>query len=382
MYYDRQYKSTVFALLYEDRNNLMDLYNGLYDEKCTEPEAITVNTLKDEDGVQSGIFMKFRNDLSFIFDSHLHLYEHQSSVSDNIPLRMLIYITMLIKKLVKTKDLYKAKGIDIPSPRFVVFYNGTKDMPVKTELRLSDLYMVKDPEPELELKVTLYNINTDKDSAPLEKSRTLREYMQFVDMAREALEGKTSEEEKRSALSNVIDRCIEEEILADFLREHREEIIMTCILQYDQEAHETALYEEGREDERANTLAEAERANRAEQRADEAEKRVRELESILQYDKEAHETALYEEGHDAGYVTGCGEGDVRRLIILIGKKRSKGKSHSVIADEIEENVSFVEEICSIAEKVSPEFDEKKIATEYLRRHRTENTLGGKEAGED
>ena len=371
MYYDRQYKSTVFALLYEDRNNLMDLYNGLYEEKCTEPEDITVNTLRDEDGVQSGIFMKFRNDLSFIFDSYLHLYEHQSSVSDNIPLRMLIYVTVLIKRLVKTKDLYRAKGIDIPTPRFVVFYNGKTDMPVKTELKLSDQFLAKDTDPQLELKVTVYNINTDKGSAVLEKSRTLREYMQFVDMSREALKGKVSEEEKRAALNNVMDRCIENGILADILREHREEIIMTSILQYDQEAHEAALYEDGREDgredERANTLAEAERADRAEQR-------VRELEAILQYNQEAHETAFYEEGHDARYGavynTGCDEGDVRRLIIQIGKKIGKGKSHSTIADEIEEEVSFVEEICCIAEKVSPEFDAKKIAAEYLSRHKT------------
>lgn len=331
MYYDRQYKSTMFALLYEDRNNLMDLYNGLYEEKCTEPEDIIVNTLKDEDGVQSGIFMKFRNDLSFIFDSHLHLYEHQSSVSDNIPLRMLFYVTMLIKKLVTTKDLYKAKGINIPSPRFVVFYNGTTDMPVKTELLLSELYMARDPNPELELKVTVYNVNNNKGSEILEKSRTLREYMQFVDMAREALEGKASETEKRAALSDVIDRCIAEGILANFLIEHREEIIMTCILQYDQEAHETALYEEGHDE-------------------------------------------GYAEGHDEGYVeghdAGCDEGDIRRLIIQIAKKISKGKSHSIIADEIEEDISFVEEICSIAEKVSAEFDAKTIAAEYLSRHKT------------
>lgn len=147
--------------------------------------------------------------------------------------------------------------------------------------------------------------------------------MQFVDMAREALEGKDTEAEKRAALNDVIDRCIEEGILAELLREHREEIIMTCILQYDQEAHETALYEEGHD-------------------------------------------AGYDKGHDVGY----DEGDIGRLILQIAKKTSKGKSHSTIADEIEEDVSFVEEICSIAEKVSPEFDVKKIATEYLSRHKT------------
>ena len=67
MKYVRNYKSSIFAMLYEKKENIMDLYNGIYDEKCTDPEEITVNTLTDEDGVESGIFARFRNDLSFIF---------------------------------------------------------------------------------------------------------------------------------------------------------------------------------------------------------------------------------------------------------------------------------------------------------------------------
>ena len=322
MYYDRQYKSSVFALLYEDRENLMDLYNGLYDEKCTDPEKISFNTLKDEDGVESGIFMKFRNDLSFIFDSRLHLYEHQSSVNQNIPLRMLIYVTVLIKKLVKTKDLYKERAIGIPAPRFVVFYNGTNDMPAKTELRLSDQYMMKDNDPELELKVTVYNINTEKGGELLTRSRTLREYMLFVDKAREAMQGKETEEDKRAAMNGVIDWCIERDILAEFMKKHRKEIVMISILQYDQEAHEAAIFEE------------------------------------------AHD-AGYDEGHGKGYE----EGEVCVHIDQISKKKAKGKTHQIIADEIETDISFVDEICSIAESISPEFDVKTICAEYMSRHR-------------
>ena len=318
MYYDRQYKSSVFALLYEDRENLMDLYNGLYDEKCTDPEKISFNTLKDEDGVESGIFMKFRNDLSFIFDSRLHLYEHQSSVNQNIPLRMLIYVTVLIKKLVKTKDLYKERAIGIPAPRFVVFYNGTNDMPAKTELRLSDQYMMKYNDPELELKVTVYNINTEKGGELLTRSRTLREYMLFVDKAREAMQGKETEEDKRAAMNGVIDWCIERDILREFMKKHRKEIVMI---------------------------------------------------SILQYDQEAHEAAIFEEAHDAGYDEGHDAGEVSNQISLISKKKAKGKTHQVIADEIETDISFVDEICRIAESISPEFDVKTICAEYMSRHR-------------
>ena len=342
MYYDRQYKASVFALLYEDKENLMDLYNGLYDEKCTDPEKISFNTLKDEDGVESGIFMKFRNDLSFIFDSRLHLYEHQSSVNQNIPLRMLIYVTVLIKKLVKTKDLYKERAIGIPAPRFVVFYNGTNDMPAKTELRLSDQYMMKDNDPELELKVTVYNINTEKGGELLTRSRTLREYMLFVDKAREAMQGKETEEDKRAAMNGVIDWCIERDILREFMKKHRKEIVMISILQYDQEAHEAAIFEEAHDAGYDEGYDEGHDAG---------------------YD-EGHD-AGYDEGHDAGYDAG----EVSNQISLISKKKAKGKTHQVIADEIETDISFVDEICRIAESISPEFDVKTICAEYMSRHR-------------
>lgn len=258
MKYDRNYKSSIFAMLYEKKENIMDLYNGIYDEKCTDPEEITVNTLTDEDGVESGIFAKFRNDLSFIFGAYLNLFEHQSTINNNIPVRMLIYVSELINKMVPRKQLYKETAVKIPSPRFMVFYNGIKDAPLEMELKLSNQYSTEQINPDLELKVIVYNINTQKGSILLEKSRTLKEYMIFVDRARDALVNAKDELQKRQALERVIDKCIEDGILSELLKERREEIIVTSILNYDQAAHEQALvedgYEAGREEGRENTL--------------------------------------------------------------------------------------------------------------------------------
>ena len=149
--------------------------------------------------------------------------------------------------------------------------------------RKSFIYEVQAEEPELELKVTVYNINTDKGSEVLKKSRTLREYMEFVNRARQALAGKEDEDEKREALGKVIDGCINDGILVKLLQERREEIIVASILEYDQAAHEAALhedgyeegynegheegYKEGRAAESANTEAERKRADTAESRA-------------------------------------------------------------------------------------------------------------------
>ena len=233
MNYDRNYKASVFSMLYED--------------KCTDPDEIIINTITDEDGVESGIFARFKNDLSFIFGAFLNLFEHQSTINGNIPVRMLIYVAKLISMIIPREQLYRERAVKIAAPRFVVFYNGTKDAPLKTELRLSDQFKVKLDEPELELKVIVYNINTDKGSEILNKSRTLMEYSIFVDKARKALEGTKDEAEKRQALSLVIDECIAGGVLVKLLTARREEIIMTSILNYDQAAHEQALLEDGYE---------------------------------------------------------------------------------------------------------------------------------------
>ena len=221
MNYDRNYKASIFAMLYEKKENIMDLYNGIYDDKCTDPDEITVNTLTDEDGVESGVFARFRNDLSFIFGAYLNMFEHQSTINNNIPIRMLIYVTELINKMVPRKQLYKETAVKIPAPRFVVFYNGEKDAPLETELKISDQYAAEQTNPDLELKVVVYNINTQKGSELLEKSRTLREYMIFVDRARTALSKAKDELEKRQALEKVIDECISVGVLTGLLTERR-----------------------------------------------------------------------------------------------------------------------------------------------------------------
>ena len=53
------------------------------------------------------------------------LYEHQASLNPNMPLRDLLYIARQYEKYVKRKSLYADRLLKIPTPNFVVFYNGT-----------------------------------------------------------------------------------------------------------------------------------------------------------------------------------------------------------------------------------------------------------------
>lgn len=96
---------------------------------------------------------------SFLLYDYLNMYEHQSTLNPNMPLRDLFYIAYEYEKLVDGKQIYGSRAIRIPAPRFIMFYNGCEKAEKSTLLKLSDLYSVPQEEPELELKVKIININ-------------------------------------------------------------------------------------------------------------------------------------------------------------------------------------------------------------------------------
>ena len=168
--------------------------------------------------------MAMKNDVSFLLDARMTLYEHQSTWNPNMPLRDLLYIARLMEKNVDKDLLYLSELIKIPAPHFVVFYNGAKEAPEDVTLRLSDAFIQKEEEPELELKVRYLNINQGCNQELMERCRTLREYSEFVARIRKYTGGKAAIEE---AVDRAVTECIEEGILADFLRGQRAEVVRT-----------------------------------------------------------------------------------------------------------------------------------------------------------
>ena len=152
---NRMYKSRIFAMLYQEKKELLDLYNAISGKHYEDPELLEINTL------ENAIYMTMKNDLSFLIDFRLSLYEHQSTYSPNLPLRNLFYISDLYSGMTKNSNLYGTKLVEIPAPQFVIFYNGIKEMPDRTVLRLSDAYSVKDEHPALELAAVMLNINRE-----------------------------------------------------------------------------------------------------------------------------------------------------------------------------------------------------------------------------
>ena len=144
------------------------------------------------------------------------------------------------------KELYGPKLIELPAPRFVVFYNGTKKQPERKTLRLSDAYMKKQEQPELELTVTVYNINWGHNPQLLEACQLLKEYAQFVNQVRVYMyeEGLSVAE----AAEKAIVYCIGHDILRDFLLKNRMEATEVCIFEYNEKEHMENEREYGRKE--------------------------------------------------------------------------------------------------------------------------------------
>ena len=112
-------------------------------------------------------------------------------------------------------------------------YNGTDEVPDVSELRLSDAYERGNAEPDLELKITMLNINEGHNQELARKSPTLHQYMIFVDTVRRY----EATMNFADALNAAVDECISNGILVDFLTKNKAEVLKMCIFEYDQERH-------------------------------------------------------------------------------------------------------------------------------------------------
>lgn len=239
---NRMYKSRIFAMLFSDRNELLKLYNAINGTSYDDPDLLQVNTL------ENAVYMSMQNDVSFIIDMRLNLYEHQSTYSPNLPVRYLLYVADVYSDYTKDMNLYGTKAVKLPTPRFVIFYNGQAEQPDRKELKLSELFSIPDADPSLELKAVMLNINKGHNRKLMETCRTLQDYAEYTFRVREY----AAEMPLDFAVEQAITECISEGILADFLRKNRAEAKKVSIYEYDEERHMRQTREEGMEEGYAN----------------------------------------------------------------------------------------------------------------------------------
>lgn len=234
----RDYKDTIFRMIFSEKRELLALYNAVNGTDYDNPDELEITTL------ENAVYMTVKNDISCVIDMRLNLYEHQSTVNPNMPLRDLDYVSKSYERFRDGRDIYTSRLIKLPNPKFIVFYNGEEEQPARREMRLSDAYTHKEVKPSLELIVIQININPGYNDELLEKCPTLKEYMQYVDKVRTYQKDMPLEK----AVMHAVDDCISEDILADFLRKNRAEVISMSIYEYDEKLHEQELVDIGREE--------------------------------------------------------------------------------------------------------------------------------------
>lgn len=279
---ERNYKSNVFVMLLEEKRRALELYNAVNNSDYKDPEQIIINT------IEGSFELSVQNDASFIFDNELSIYEHQSTYCPNMPLRSLIYFTTLVKKNYKDRDIFSRRLVKIPRPMFVVFYNGVETQPDYQEMKLSDCFIKNVDENEkdmLELVCRVYNINEGHNKELLGKCKWLADYMVFVDTVREYHKGHDVEELHQD-IERAIDYCIKNNILREFFKKRRTEVLDVTAVDYTYERRMELNYNEGKEE-------------------------------------------------------GLVQGEENKVVDQIKKKLKKSKSIDVIASELEESVEMI-----------------------------------------
>jgi hypothetical protein len=244
---NREYKDSFFTWLFSKPDTLRELYGALEGVTVDPAVPIIINTLE-------GVLFKARmNDISFIIGGRVVvLIEHQSTINENMPLRLLLYIAKIYEKTTGEKDIYRGKRIPLPLPEFIVLYNGIAPYPDETMLNLSDSF--HDPaelgfagrgEDFLELRVKVYNINQGHNEPILRRCKMLEGYSDFIAAVRQLEgEGKSRDEAMEKAIKN----CIEKNILKEILESHAAEVMNMLTTEWDWDLALAVREEEGREE--------------------------------------------------------------------------------------------------------------------------------------
>ncbi len=257
MHIRRDHKDNLFHDLFSDKRNALSLYNALNGTAYEEAEELELVTLSDV------IYMHGKNDVSVLFQNELELWEHQSTLNYNMPLRGLIYYAHNIDGILASKGirLYGKKLVKIPAPDYYVFYNGEEGVPDRQELRLSDAFLT--PHEGYEWTAHMLNINAGHNQELLENCPVLEGYVALVRYIREyRREGKSLVE----AVERSIDRCIEEELLKEYLLKKKSEVKLMLLTEFDEELFAKTMKEEGREEGRQEGRKEGREEGRQEGR--------------------------------------------------------------------------------------------------------------------
>ena len=242
---NRNYKDSVFVDIFSRdeitrREGAISLYNALHKEKVPEDAEVKFLELKNV------VYHKVKNDVSFLLNGRIIvLFEHQSTINQNMAFRMLLYIAALYELITDVEKRYCQKLVKIQSPEFYVIYNGAKPYPALSKLRLSKAFMQKRDELSLELVVKVININHPDSKDILERCELLKGYQEF-----EVVVSRFKSLYGDAGYDLAIEYCIEHNILPNYLARNIREVRNMLQVEYSYETEMKVLREEALEEAR------------------------------------------------------------------------------------------------------------------------------------
>jgi hypothetical protein len=244
---NRQYKDRLFKFIFgnpEHKEWTLALYNAINGSFYDNPDDIELNTIEDV------LYMGMKNDVSFIITETINFYEQQSSFNPNVPLRIFGYAEKSYSKYIEDHKLnvHSTTLQKIPTPRCVCFYNGPYKKEDKVILRLSDAFMDNTEEPQIEVTVTMYNINYGHNKELLDACKPLMEYSWFVEEIRKI---KKNGNEIGIAVDMALDSMPEDFVIRQFLLENRAEVKDVFLTEYNEQKTMAAFRDEGYEEGKA-----------------------------------------------------------------------------------------------------------------------------------
>ena len=223
-----QYKDRLFKLIFgnpENKQWTLSLYNAINGSAYTDPDEIQLTTIDDV------LYLSMRNDVSFLIGDVMNLYEQQSTYNPNMPMRFLIYAGMLYGKYTTTTETYNRYSSTlqkVPAPRCICFYNGTDERAEKEILHLSDAF---DSDGDIEINVTMLNINYGKNRALMDACKPLDEYSWFVKKVRDL---KEEFDDLGKAVDQAIDDMPDDFLIKGFVMAHKAEVRNVFLTEYDE----------------------------------------------------------------------------------------------------------------------------------------------------
>jgi len=223
-----EHKDRVFKFLFGNPDNkawTLTLYNAVNGTNYTNPNDIQFNTIED------AIYLGMKNDISLIIMNEINLWEHQSTFNPNLPMRIFLYAAKLYEKYIANSDYYPYSSTlqKVPCPKCVCFYNGTAEQPERQILKLSDSF---DGEGDIEVKVTMLNINYGKNKKLMEICEPLNEYAWLVDAIRRYQKNLMNLE---AAVDAAINEMPDEFVIKKFLLSNKAEVKGMFLTEWDQE---------------------------------------------------------------------------------------------------------------------------------------------------